>query len=103
MAYGLPDKVLTHLRRYSVFLELPVESSAANAEQMRCHRTVAFRIVQEALANVARHAGAGRVEVTAGRDGECQNGRIGQESEEQRAGEGRMWHGRGIGKRIAPS
>ncbi len=34
------------------------------------HRTVAFRIVQEALANVARHAGAGRVEVTAGRDGD---------------------------------
>ena len=31
---------------------------------------VLFRIFQEAMNNVAKHAGAGRVQVTAGRDGE---------------------------------
>ncbi|MEI6503188.1 MAG: ATP-binding protein, partial [Armatimonadota bacterium] len=64
--FGLVEALKSHFRRYSIQTDLPVEFELTGEERQQPARMAitAYRIIQEALTNVARHASASRVAVT---------------------------------------
>ena len=63
--FGLPPVLLWHINRYSGQSEVQVNFQVTGLDSRLPAEveTAAYRIVQEALTNVARHAGVGAVDV----------------------------------------
>lgn len=79
---GLLHALLWHFDRYTSQTGVAVILTHAGIENQRLVpeiETAAYRIVQEALTNVARHSGAGQVRINASADAECLNLQIADE------------------------
>jgi two-component system sensor histidine kinase UhpB len=68
--HGLQAALHTQLERFSAQHDVPAELSVYDelSDLQLAEQTVVYRVVQESLSNIARHAGASQVRVELGRD-----------------------------------